>query len=167
MNGVKKERDKWRGFGNKFLTEGLFLEHCTNHDAVLYTTSTSDKRYKGKFVPSLHKLYVELEDVSEWNFANLYFGNYEHWLLVKSKPFFQEYYAAMVEELNAKLRGKAIKQMLDQVSEGEASQATLKYLADNDYIPKASAGRPKKKKEKAKPNLQVVEDLARLKDLKK
>lgn len=163
MNSVKKERDKWRGFGNKFLTEGLFLEHHNDVDAVLYTTSTSDKRYKGRFIPSLHKLYVELEDVSEWNFANLYFANYEHWLLVKAKPFFKEYYAAMVEELNAKLRGKAIKQMLDQLAAGEASQATLKYLADNDYIPKASVGRPKKKKQEDKAKLSIISnDLARI-----
>jgi len=164
MEEIKKERDKWRGFGNKFLTEGLFLEHCNDRDAVLYTTSTSDKRYHGRYVPSLHKLYVELEDVSEWEFANMYFANYEHWLLVKSKPFFQEYYAAMVKELNAKLRGKSIKNMLAQLEEGTASQATLKYLADNDYISKANVGRPKKKKQEDKAKLSVVNsDLARIK----
>ena len=135
--------DKWKGDGTKWLTEGLFHEVAQQQNTVLYTINTWDKKYKGVFYPSLHNLYVDMMDVAEFNFANKYFGNYEHWLLVKSKKFFQPYYAAMVEELNAKLKGLAMKNMLEQLASGEATQSTLKYLADNDFIPKL-AGRPSK-----------------------
>lgn len=137
-----KERDKFRGFGSKWLTQGLFFEYgIPPYERVLYTTQTWDKEYKGKTYPSLHKLYVEMEDVAEFEFANTYFECYEHWLRIKALPFFKEHYAAMVNELNAKLRSKALHAMLTQLKDGTASQATLKYLADEDYNRK-SAGRP-------------------------
>ena len=137
--------NKFKGDGSKWLTQALFLESAMQLEKYsLYTLQPWDKRKNGVFYPSLHKLYVEMGDVAEYNFANKYFDSYQHWLLVKSKSFFKEAYAAMVEELNAKLRGKSINVMIKQMEKGEASQSILKYLADNDYIPKQTKGRPTK-----------------------
>lgn len=156
--------DKYKGNGVKWLTEGLFVETSVNPSSVLYSLQPWDKEYDGRHCPSLHKLYVEMEDLAEYNFANKYFDGYQHWLVIKEKPFFQHYYTKMVDELNAKLRGKALKVMLQQVAEGTASQATLKYLADHDYLPKKSAGRPKKQpKEDAKLVSLIKNDLIRIK----
>ena len=159
----EEKKNKFKGNGAKWLTEGLFLETTQPNENALYSLQPWDKRYKGTFFPSLHKLYVELGDVSEFEFANLYFDCYQHWLLIKGRPFFQEYYAKMVAELNAKLRGKALKTMLDQVDGGEASQATLKYLADNDYMKKAPVGKPKRSRGKPKAGSVTSLDLARIK----
>lgn len=150
--------DKFKGSGVKWLTEGLFTETTTNPDSALYTLQPWDKEVGEKFYPSLHKLYVEMEDLAEYDFANKYFDGYQHWLVIKSKPFFQQYYTRMVEELNAKIRGKSLKNMLLQVAEGTASQATLKYLADNDYLPKKEVGRPKKKPKEDKTVVGKVAD---------
>jgi|18_taG_2_1085343.scaffolds.fasta_scaffold05865_2 hypothetical protein len=140
-----KEKNKFKGDSAKWLTQALFLEECQALEKhAMYTLQPWDKRKGGIFYPSIHKLYVEMEDVGEWNFANTYFDGFQHWLLVKSRPFFKEYYAAMVEELNAKLRGKSLDKMLALVESGEAPQSVLKYLADNDYIPKDKKGRPTK-----------------------
>jgi len=166
---VERERDKFRGYGNKPLTEALFIETCTDKETALYTLSVQDRRVHDVFYPSLHKRYVELADVAEHNFATLYFEGYTHWLKIKSLKFFEPFYAAMVEELNAKLRGEAINLMLEQMRDGSANQSTLKYLADNDYIPKATRGRPKKDelakeiKKQATANLAIVKDLERIK----
>ena len=80
---------------------------------------------------------------------------------VKASGFFKPYYAAMVEELNAKLRSKAIKAMREQMAEGAASQATLKYLADKDYD-KAPVGKPKRKKPTKKEGNVLEADFARI-----
>jgi len=141
---MKEVVNKFKGKGSKWITQGLFLEVSQTPASIMYTLQTWDKQYKGKHLPSLHKLYVDMEDLAEFEFANKYFANYEHWLRIKCKTFFKPYYEAMVKELNAKIRGRSLNTMLKQLAAGEATQSTLKYLADNDYIPKATRGRPSK-----------------------
>lgn len=161
---TEQKRDKFKGFGNKWLIDGLFLESTQNGDeGCLYTLQPWDKRKNGKFYPSIHKLFVEMEDVSEWNFANTYFDGYQHWLLIKSKPWFKEYYQKMVEELNAKIAGKSVKRMLEQMEAGEASQSTLAYLANKGYLDKAPVGKPKRKKPLLKEGNVVEADFERIK----
>jgi hypothetical protein len=158
-----RTRDKFKGYGNKWLTEGLFLEAAQMTDEhCIYSLQPWDRRKNGVFYPSLHKLFVEMEDVSEWRFAETYFDGYQHWLLIKSKPFFKEYYTKMVEELHAKLAGKSISAMLAQVNEGTASQATLAYLANKGYIDKAPVGKPKRKKPTKKEGNVVEADFDRI-----
>jgi hypothetical protein len=159
----EEKKNKFKGSGHKWLTEGLFLESSQPNENALYSLQPWDKRSNGKFYQSIHKLYVEMEDIAEWNFANTYFDGYQHWLVIKGRPFFKEYYAKMVEELNAKLSGKSLQTMLDQVAEGSASQATLKYLADKDYLKKAPVGKPKRTKQSKTQGDVVSFDLERMK----
>jgi len=160
---------KYKGNGNKWITQGLFLEVSQTPASILYTLQTWDKAYKGKPVLSLHKLYVEMEDIAEFDFANKYFGNYEHWLRIKCKVFFKPYYTAMVKELNAKLRSRSMKTMLQQVADGTATQATLKFLANYEYDVIKGAGRPSKQhvenevKKEAKLHTIYSNDLERIK----
>lgn len=157
--------DKWKGDGTSWKTQGLFLEHAHSDqkEKALYSIQPWDKEYKGKTYLSLHKLYVEMEDVAEWEFAQKYMGGYQHWLTLKASPFFKEPYATMVEELNAKVKGRSISVMMQQMRDGEASQATLKYLADNDFIKKNAVGKPKRKKPADKKAGSVVSlDLKRI-----
>ena len=152
---------EFKASNGKFLTQSLFLEENNTETFAPYTLAPFDKPYKGKNVISLHKRYVDMEDVGEFDFAEKYFYNYHHWLKVKASGFFKPYYAAMVEELNAKLRSKAIKAMREQMAEGAASQATLKYLADKDYD-KAPVGKPKRKKPTKKEGNVLEADFARI-----
>ena len=103
-------------------------------------------------------------DPAEFEFASKYMGGYQHWLTVKAAPFFKEAYEAMVSELNAKLSSKSIKTMIDQMEEGNASQATLKYLADKDYIGKAPVGKPKRKRAERKEGNVISADYERMMD---
>lgn len=162
----EKKRDKFKGLGAKWLTEGLFLESTQNgEEACLYTLQPWDRRKNGIFYPSIHKLFVEMGDVSEWNFAQHYFDGYQHWLLIKSKPFFKEYYEKMTEELHAKLQHQSIEKMMEQMHEGKASQATLQYLANKGFIDKAAVGKPKRKRAPRKEGNVVQADFDRIKDL--
>jgi len=154
----------FRASNGKFMTQSLFHEENNTDFLARYTLEAYDKEYKGHFLPSLHKLYVEMEDVGEFDFATKYFDGYHHWLKVKAAPWFRPYYEAMVEELNAKMRSKAIRSMRQQVEEGTASQATLKYLADKDYD-KAAVGKPKRRKPAKKEGNIVAADFARIQDL--
>lgn len=156
------DENKFRASQGKFLTQSLFIEMNNTDEQAPYTLQTFDKTKNGVLVQSLHRRFVEMEDIGEFEFANKYLASYHHWLKLKAAPFFKEYYAAMVEELNAKMRSKSLKAMRAQVDEGAASQATLKYLADQDYDKKAPVGKPKRKKADKKEGNVIAADFERL-----
>lgn len=152
---------QFRSSNGKFKTQSMFHEENNTDQPAPYTLCTYDRTYKGQLLQSLHARYVEMEDIGEFEFANKYFESYHHWLKLKAANFFKDYYAAMVEELNAKMRSKSLKAMQSQVNEGTASQATLKYLADKDYD-KAAVGKPKRVKPAKKEGNVVAADFARI-----
>ena len=53
------------------ITQSLFLEIGYTEHAV-YTLKDDDYEYNGKVYPSLKKAYLELEDTTEYDFANQY-----------------------------------------------------------------------------------------------
>jgi len=161
------QRDKFKGNGTKWLTDGLFLDQSATDRNALYTLQPWDREKNGKHYPSIHKLYVECEDVSEYEFANKYFACYQHWLKLKECAFFKPAYESMKDELQQRLKAKAVKVMLDQMYAGEASQATLSYLANKGYLDKNAVGKPKRagrKPKKAEVVSLVKDDLRRLQE---
>jgi hypothetical protein len=52
------------------LTQALFLEVNYNPESAVYTRKDYDHEYKGKVYPSLKRLYLQMEDVVEYEFAN-------------------------------------------------------------------------------------------------
>ena len=161
---MSEEINKFKGNGTKWLTEGLFLETSVSGEFALYTLQPWDKKQDGKHYLSIHKAFVEMCDPSEWQFANKYFDGYQHWLRVKEQKFFVPVYQAMLEEMQAKIQYTAIAKMLDAVYEGEASQATLAYLANKGYLDKAAVGKPKRQKPEDKAKLYSIKnDLERMK----
>ena len=61
----------------KPLTQGLFLE-IGYSDSALYTLKDNDHEYNDKALPSIKRLYLEMEDVTEYEFANKYFLGWSH-----------------------------------------------------------------------------------------
>jgi hypothetical protein len=126
---------------NNLCTTQMFLETASTEDdgwSQFTLKSYPVTTPKGTTYPSLHETYVESNDLSEYEFANTYFYNYSHWCLIKEMPFFQKFYQVMRSELEAKLSSKALHGMVSMIDSGTASQSTLKYMADRDYIPKTA-----------------------------
>lgn len=120
---------------NNLYTHEMFLELDDSGESWRqFTLQTWDVTYQGREYRSLHKLYVDSNDPSEYTFANEYFYNFAHWELVKSHPAIRPHYEVMRKELEAKLSTKAIQAMIAQVMSGTATQATLKFLANKEYI---------------------------------
>lgn len=153
----------WKGNGVKYVTKYMFLDQSPIEDEkALYSLQPWDRTKNGIYYPSIHRLYVDMGDLAEFEFANTFFGGYQHWLTVKSGTFFKEAYAAMVEELNAKVSSRSLQAMVNQMEEGTASQATLKYLADKDYKGKAPVGKPKRRQPPKKEGNVVQADFERI-----
>lgn len=121
---------------NQIVTDGMFHERNSNETWTQFTLmpwDIQDPADPTRTIESIHRLYVEAGDVSEYAFATTHFYNFAHWELVKSRDWFIPHYNAMRQELEAKLESEAISAMRGQVRSGTATQSTLKYFADREY----------------------------------
>ncbi len=59
-------------------TQALFLELGYDVEAAVYTLKEYDYTYQDTVYPSIKRLYLEMEDTTEYLFANEYFLSYNH-----------------------------------------------------------------------------------------
>lgn len=148
----------------KPLTQGLFLEIGYTESSI-YTLKDNDHEYNGKLLPSIKRLYLEMEDVTEYEFANQYFLGWGHWQRICNNKVIRKHVDEWRVELELKLRARAAKLMVQQ-AEGGSYQA-VKWLADRGWDVK-KAGRPTKedveseKKAMAKAESEYGADIVRL-----
>lgn len=140
------DKSKMKDEGGKPYTQSLFLEPLYNTEFAIYTMKSEDHIHKGVYYPSIKRLYLEMEDVTEYDFANTYFLDWDHWLRLNENKLIRTYIDKWRTELEMKLRSKAIKGMLKQADTG--SYQALKFLADRGWINRA-AGRPSKLEQEA------------------
>ena len=147
------------------LSQSLFLE-VGYTDFAVYTTKDYDHEYKGKVYPSLKRLYLEHEDVTEYSFANKYLLGWSHWKKICGNKILSKQIDEWREELEVKIRSQAVRDIIDQSADSGSFQAA-KWLADRGWD-KRAAGRPSKKEAqkeariKEKVNSEFEEDNVRL-----
>lgn len=154
--------------GNKFknsmgahLLQALFFETTIdfqNKADVLYTLKLEDHDVtdvttgEAKRLPSLHRLYVELEDASEYEFAKKYFDGWSHWKKLCECNWFKPYLAEMREELDVKLKARALN-TLRSVAEDKTNKSSYmanKFIIEQGLgVKKDNRGRPSKDKIRA------------------
>lgn len=135
----------------KFLTLGLFLE-VAYADSALYTLKEVDYTYEGRFLPSLKRLYLEMEDPTEYDFATKYLCGWRHWQRIVENKVLRIHVDEWRDELEYRLRSKAVKHMLASAQEGNFQAA--KWFADRGWSSRA-AGRPSKAEIESEKQVQV------------
>lgn len=148
------DKDRMLGSNGHFKTQALFLETSYNdQSSVYYTLSPFPKTTKnpitgseGTHLPSIYQLYLDLEDVEEFLFAATYFLGMEHWRRVCEAPFFQPHLRKMREDLEKKIKSRAMQQIIAESSNKDSKNyfSALKWLAEKGYKEKAQKGRPSK-----------------------
>lgn len=144
------------------LTQGLFLEIQYGEFAV-FTLKDDDYEYNGKTYPSLKKLYLEMEDVVEYEFATKYLLGWTHWQRMCANKQLLKHIEEWREELELKLRSKAIKAMRDKVNTEQGINAA-KWLAEKGWD-KKGVGRPNKQQEEREKRIQEKLDADWAEDL--
>lgn len=124
------------------LTQSLFLEIGYDTDKAIYTLKDEDHEYKGNTYYSLKRLYLEMEDPTEYEFANQYLLGWQHWKRLKANKMLSKHFEEWEEELELRLRAQGIRAAIDQAAEDKGFQAA-KWLADKGWQ-KNSVGRPSK-----------------------
>ena len=129
----------------RFRTQSLFWESRNPSFPAVFTTK--DRDHQGAL--SLHRLYMEISDPTEYLFAIKCFGSWKHWQALSSTNWFKPTVLEWRAELDAKLRAEAVKEMKRIASEGESDSARAsasRWLASKGYKGGGSPtrGRPSK-----------------------
>ena len=147
MTNFKTDKGAW-------ITQSLFIEIGYNTDLAMFTLQDEDKEYKGKTYISLKKLFLEMEDPTEYLFATSYLGGWQHWKRMDKNAQLTTHIDEWREELQLKLKAQGVKSMINEALMGGRGQATAaRWLASNGWLEDGEAkkvGRPKAKVDVAK-----------------
>lgn len=132
--------------GNNLLTQALFLEtNGWSRDKAVYTLGDEDIVHKDKVIYSIRRLYVAMEDIHEYAFANKYFYSWAHWQRLLKSPIVSPHIEEWRKELEAKITSRNLKRMEDLAAEGNPQ--AIKYMANRGWngepVPR-KRGRPSK-----------------------
>jgi len=118
----------------------------TRNNLTLYSLKKRDHTVAGTTYKSLHKIYIEMEDPTEYEFAMSVFGDYSVWENLCSLSWFKRHHIQMQKELVLKLKARTVRNMINDLNDGKASYNAQKYLADAGYLEgnDKKRGRPSK-----------------------
>ncbi len=124
----------------RYITQGLFIDFRYDETFAIYTLEDEDKTYKGVVYPSLKRLYMEMEDPTEYHFAITHLYGWDHWVAMKNNKALYEKIERWQEELEVKIRAKGVHAMLNMA--GGSNFNAAKWVADGNWQQKR--GRPSK-----------------------
>lgn len=137
---MSKKRELMLDSAGKMRTTSLFIETQYGDEAI-FSYKDQDYVYKGRTIVSLKKLYLEMEDPTEYEFANKYLLSWRHWQRMVENKVIRMHINEWRDELEYKLRSKAVRKMMKSAEEGNYQAS--KWFADRGWASRA-AGRPSK-----------------------
>lgn len=149
-----------------YLTRQLFVELTDSERTYcLYSLRPNDYEIDGKVYPSLRRLYVELGDESEYEFAKRYFDGWTHWQRLVTSSWFMQYLKPIREELQVKIMSDALKHIRKKAASGDYH--ANKYLYERGLQSTNPVGRPSKAKIKEEAEKLVQDKNLFTEDLKR
>ena len=124
----------------KFRTQSLFLELGYSDEAI-FTLKDQDYEYEGRKLISLKRLYLEMDDPTEYNFATTHLMGWRHWQRMCENKAIRAYINEWRDELEVKLRCRAVGDAINAARTGNFQAA--KWVADRGWATRG-AGRPSK-----------------------
>jgi hypothetical protein len=124
------------------LMKSLFAETCDVPTAApVYTLYDFDKDGR----PSLYRLYMEMADPTEYQFAKAYLHDWKHWKALCASDWFRPYVDRWREELELLVKSKILMRVInDSLEDGKEGQSAAKFLLEKGWGDKATKGRPSK-----------------------
>lgn len=129
-----------------YYTKALFVEHSTpesDWSLVRYTLRDQDVEKNGVTYPSVRRLFVELEDESEYLFATTYFASWKHYQKLLRCKWFICVIEDARQELQVRLASRNLQEIRKKAEQGNL-QANTYLLEQKHREKKSSVGRPTK-----------------------
>jgi hypothetical protein len=147
---LAKPNSKFRNASNQRLTKQLFFEECYGKEDKYAVYTLKDWDHEG--YPSLYRLYMEMGDLKEYEFAETYLDGYDHWQMLCKAPWFKPHITRWREELLLREQGQALNRIREVARAKEhksAYEANKFLLAGSWAVSGHSKGRPTKDQVKA------------------
>lgn len=131
--------------GIRYLKALFYETSGADKDTVMYTLKDQDHcEY-----PSLYRLYMSLEDWTEYTFASTYLDSWEHWEMLCQCNWFKPYVQRWRKELELKLKARLLNVLVQDSVDTTSKTCTssAKYLLDSGWAKDkspAKRGRPTK-----------------------
>jgi hypothetical protein len=122
------------------ITQSLFLE-IGYSDSALFTLKDNDFLYNDRMLPSIKKLYLEIADPTEYEFATTVLLGWSHWQRICDNKVLRKHIDEWRIELEVKLRSRGVKTAMLAAHGGNFQAA--KWIADRGWDTRG-AGRPSK-----------------------
>lgn len=144
---------------NGWVTSGLFLETTDPRQAnhILYTLKPQD--YRG--LPSIQRLYLTYDDLTEYQFACECLGGWDHWqtILASESSKLQKAIGVWRAELEIMLKCQALSRIKNEAeADGRNGFAANKYLVEKAWAGEFSKG--KEPNRAGRPSKQAIKDAA-------
>jgi len=123
--------------------KGLFIEWAkiSENPIAVYTIKRQDYEVDGILYPSLYRLYMETEDVTEARFVEGYLYDWDQWNSIASSSYYRDEIARWRTELKAKVLGRLVDELIkDATSGSKSSKSSAKFLVEK--LSKQDKGRP-------------------------
>lgn len=126
--------------------KALFFETTgADKSSVVYTLK--DRDHEG--YPSLYKLYMACDDITEYVFATTYLDSWEHWEMLCQCTWFKPYIARWRRELELRAKAKALKNIQTLAADPTSKEfhQANKFLVTGGWkeaSPTKGRGRPSK-----------------------
>ncbi len=163
-----EHKDKLKDGLGRYRTMSLFREFYLQEKGQDPIWCLKDDDPQGE-LPSLKKLYMEIADPTEYEFAMEAFGSWQHWLKIKAARAISKFVEDWPIELEVKIRSEGIRAVAEEVRNGKSKFNAAKFLAKGEWKESSSKrGRPSKqevereRKIAAKLDAEIGEDAERL-----
>lgn len=133
LRAAGEYKTKWKNTSGQHLTVALF-----------------EGQHKVYSYDELGKLYVEFEDLLEYEFATKYLDGWSHWEKLLACPTVRVHIDKWRNELDLKVRSRSLRHLMEEASDplNRAFVQANRYLIEKSYLldggSKKGRGRPKK-----------------------
>jgi hypothetical protein len=136
---------------NQLLTRALIWEAGWSENAIYTLKDWDSTTTGGRPLKSLKQLYLQENDLTEYDFAQKHFANWDHWQTISKSWYLKDHVAKWRAELEIRIVTDALKMIqAEALSESKYAYNANRYLADKGWKPKEEkvskkgAGRPSK-----------------------
>ena len=143
LDKVQVNKELMKDTMGRPLTQSMFYEYkYAVTPEVQFTLGEEHKILEDRVLWSLKTLYLDMEDITEYEFARKYLLSWPHWQRLQQNKLISPHVNQWREELEYKIRASSINEIINQALTGDSFQAA-KWLAERGWD-KRSPGRPSK-----------------------
>lgn len=145
MSNLKVDRDLLKDEKGRYRTQSLFIEFTTKPEQAIFTLQGEDKLDVSGIravrpLISLKRRYLEMNDIFEYEFANTWLYDWDHWQKFLNNKVLFRHIEKWRDELELKIKSEGLGMLFEKAEFGDYQ--AIKYLADNGWNKKV--GRPSK-----------------------